>query len=417
MGKKITQRQGIINVILLFGVIFICLGFCSTNKGLFLSAICEALNVPRAAFSISTSTRYLVTAAVNVFFGYLVAKFGTKKLISLGIIFLAVSMIINSVADSVIVFIISEFVSGIGFSISGTAMVGSVVNRWYPEKKGTIMGAILCANGIGGAVSAWIVNPFIHDEIDPFGYRNAYRIIAVILIVLLVLVLIFFKEKKTSEDKKNTTVKKRGDGISLKEAVKHGYFYLAIICIFFTGFCLQGIFGIAAAHMEDVGLTEKFITLTTSISLLALTGAKFLSGFMYDKIGLRLTITVSTACASVCMLALAFIDSSATGKLLAIAYALISSIALPLETVMLPLYASDLFGNKDFDKIMGVFISANVLGYATGTPLVNLGYDLSGSYETVLIITAVIMLSVTVLMQFVISAAHKARIKTQDSIN
>ena len=109
MDEKRMQRRGVINVLLLFGVIFICLGFCSTNKGLFLTAICEAINVPRTAFSLSTSTRYLTTAAVNVFFGYLVIKFGTKKLISLGIILLIASMLINAVADSVIIFIISGF--------------------------------------------------------------------------------------------------------------------------------------------------------------------------------------------------------------------------------------------------------------------------------------------------------------------
>lgn len=409
MKRKNTLNQGIINVALLFGVIFICLGFCSTNKGLFLTAICEAIDVPRTAFSISTSTRYLVTAVVNVFFGYLVMKFGTKKLISLGIILLIASMLINAVADSVIIFIISEAISGVGFSLSGTAMVGCVVTRWYPEKKGTIMGAILCANGLGGAVSAWIVTPYIHDETDVFGYRGAYLLIAAILTIILLLILFFFKDKNDNSEKKKNGADKKLDGLTLKLALRHGYFYLAVICIFFTGFCLQGIYGIAAAHMEDSGLNAEIIALITSISLLALTGAKFLSGFMYDRIGLRLTITVSTVCAAISMTSLAFTSDSALGKICAIAYALISSVALPLETVMLPLYAIDLFGNRDFDRIMGIFISANVLGYAAGTPLINLGYDLTGSYQSVLIMSAIIMISVTLLMQYVISAAHRTK--------
>ena len=76
---------------------------------------------------------------------------------------------------------------------------------------------------------------------------------------------------------------------------------------------------------------------------------------------------------------------------------------------MLPLYAADLFGECSFDKIMGLFISVNTAGYAVGTPFVNLGFDLTGSYRGVLILTAAIMLAVTIAMQFVISAAHKMR--------
>ena len=98
-----------------------------------------------------------------------------------------------------------------------------------------------------------------------------------------------------------------------------------------------------------------------------------------------------------------------TGRCMAILYAILASVALPLETVMLPLYAADLFGSRNFDRIMGLFISVNTAGYALGTPLVNLGYDLTGSYKTVLLLTALIMLLVTIGIQFVISAAHRLR--------
>lgn len=75
---KPLKRQKIINIALCFLMIFVCLGFCSANKGLYLAAICEALGVKRTVFSLSTSCRYITTSFVNVFFGMLVAKFGTS---------------------------------------------------------------------------------------------------------------------------------------------------------------------------------------------------------------------------------------------------------------------------------------------------------------------------------------------------
>jgi len=412
---KNYNRNKWINIFICFVMIFVCLGFCSANKGLFLAAICEALNIKRTVFSLSTSCRYITTSVVNFFFGYLVAKHGTKKLISTGISFLIIFCIISSLADSVEFFILSEVFAGIGFSLTGTAMVGCVINRWSPENKGTITGAVLCANGVGGAVAAQILSPMIYDESNIFGYRNAFRFIALILAVTLVAVIVFFKENPPAEkiSAPNATRKKaKSQGWTGLEFsfIKHTpCFYTALICIFFTGFCLQGVVGIFAAHMRDVGLDAPFIATMSSITFLVLTASKFIAGVMYDKKGLRITITLCCFAAVICMLSLAVTSASVTGRAFAVSYAVFSSIAFPLETVMLPLYSADLFGEKSFNKVMGIFASANTAGYAIGTPFTNLGYDLTGSYVSVLIVTAAIMLCVTVTMQFVITAAHKLR--------
>ena len=94
---------------------------------------------------------------------------------------------------------------------------------------------------------------------------------------------------------------------------------------------------------------------------------------------------------------------------IAMIYSVFSSLALPLETIMLPIYASDLFGERSYEKILGIFVSVNVTGYALGAPIVNLCFDKIGTYKPILIVCAAIMLTVTVVMQFVISKAHKIR--------
>jgi len=410
---KSLNRQKWINITLCFVMIFVCLGFCSANKSLYLSATCDALGVKRTIFSLSSSCRYITTSIVNVFFGALVAKFGTKKLICTGFIFLILSELTKSVAPVVSLFYVAEVLSGVGFALSGTGMVGCVVNRWSPESKGTIMGVILCANGIGGAVAAQIISPFIFREGDPFGYRDADKLVAVLLTVVLVVMIVLFREKRGADLLPAAGKKKRKGqswvGISFREAAKKPCFYVALVCIFFTGFCLQGITGISAAHMKDVGLSAEFIALMSSLMMICLTGSKFLTGFMYDKMGLRKTISICCAAAVLCMLALASSAVSAGGRACTVVYAVLASIALPLETVMLPLYAGDLFGDRSFDQVMGVFISVNTAGYAVGTPFVNLGFDLTGSYRGVLLLTAGIMLAVTLAMQYVITSSHKLR--------
>ena len=64
---------------------FVCLGFCSSNPGLYTNAVTTALGIPRSLYSIGTSIRYVVQVVVAFFFGSLIQRFGHKKLVALGL--------------------------------------------------------------------------------------------------------------------------------------------------------------------------------------------------------------------------------------------------------------------------------------------------------------------------------------------
>ena len=59
--------------------------------------------------------------------------------------------------------------------------------------------------------------------------------------------------------------------------------------------------------------------------------------------------------------------------------------------------------------MVGIFVAINVSGYAVGAPVVNLGYDIFGTYDGMFIATAIVMTGVLIALQFVIKSAHKCR--------
>ena len=79
--KKKLDYQWVI-VITCFIMEFVALGFCSSNKSLYLGAITEALNIKRSLFSINDSVRFMTSAVVNLFFGTLIHKFGARKMVA-----------------------------------------------------------------------------------------------------------------------------------------------------------------------------------------------------------------------------------------------------------------------------------------------------------------------------------------------
>jgi len=408
-----------------FLMVMTSLGFCSSGRTLYLTAITGALGIPRGAFALNDTFRYVTTTIVNLYFGRLVYRFGTKKLICTGFVCLIAFALLNTIATNVYMFYFASILLGLGLSWTGTTMVGAIINRWCTKNKGTITGATLAANGIGGAIAVQILSPIIFQEGNPFGYRTSYLLVSAILAVTLVLIVVFYREKPKGceESDKVVPAKKRRArgtgwvGMEYGEAIRKPYFYVALLSMFLTGMALQGLGGIAVPHMYDIGLDIGFVALLTSITSVVLTGSKFVTGFLYDRFGMRVSMNICFVCSFVSLFGLIVLTNSPAGQVIAFVRGIAGAFALPLETVMLPLFASELFGNKDFEKVVGVFVSASCAGFALGSPFGNFCFDIFGDYTIAFLIFGVMMIFVTVSMQFVLSAANRDRKKIVNTQN
>ncbi len=401
-----------------FLMVFTVLGFCSSSKSVYIAAITEALSISRSTFAINDSCRYITTSIVNLFFGTLIYRFGERKLIAAGFISLIISCALYSVGTNVFVFYAGGMFLGIGLSWTTTTMVGSLIGKWFKEKRGTVMGFVLAANGIGAALSVQVVSPIIYQQGTQFGYRDAYRLVAVILIVVGIIVVSLLKNCPHIDDNQPTDMKKKPKGktwtgLPFSEIRKRKYFYFALVCIFMTGMILQGTGGVAAPLLRDVGLSDSFVAWVVSLHSIMLTVFKIGVGVCYDKAGLRKTLNLCYVTAVIVMLVLSLVTKSHAGMILALIYGAFSSLALPLETIMLPICAGDLFGEKSYDKVLGIIVSVNSAGYALGAPLANLSYDMLGTYNPALYIAAGLMVAVTVMMNLVIKFAGRDKKATE----
>ena len=408
--KQLPDYYQWIIVGLCFLMVMVALGFSSSPKSLFIGPICDALGIERSVYSVNDSIRFITTSLTNLIFGFLVMRLGEKKLIMTGFASLIGSALCYSFAQSVPVLYLGGMLLGFGLSFTTTSMVGYVVNKWSKKNKGTIMGAVLAANGLGGAIAIEIVSPIIESR----GYRSAYLVIASVLASVALILLIFFRRKPetTGETSAHAKKKARGEGwigIEFSELLKKWYFYGAMVAFFMTGMVLMGVGGVAAQHMRDVGIDPDFVTRVLSIHSLALALFKFITGFLYDRLGLRVTVSICSCTSILVMLALVLLSNSAEGRVFAIFYGLFSPLALPLETIMLPIYASDLFGEKSFGKTLGIVVSVNTAGYALGAPMMGVCFDLTGSYRAGFIIAICLMLATIILIHAVITAANKEK--------
>ena len=411
--RKADPTWAVVLACFLMGFFF--LGFCSGNKSLYLSAVTEALQVPRSLFSLNDTVRYLTTAGVNLVFAGLLHRLGVRKMVALGALFLVIQCVLSATATSVWGFYAAGLFLGLGLAFCTTTMISFIIRRWCKENTGKILGFALAANGVGAAAATQVGSPIIYQEGNPFGFRQAYWLMAGVLVVVALIVVPLLREAPeegpVTQNKAKSTKSRDWPGMDYELVKKKPYFYLAAVCIFLTGMCLQGLSGISAAHMRDVGLAPERVAAVLSLMSLMLACSKFLAGFSYDKFGMRFTMTFCDISAILATGLLALVSASALGETIAGAHAVFEALALPLETIMLSLFASELFGAKAFPHTMGIFAAVNTAGYAAGTPVANICYDAFGTYKPVILFYCGTMLVITVVFQFILSAAYRERKK------
>ena len=82
---------------------------------------------------------------------------------------------------------------------------------------------------------------------------------------------------------------------------------------------------------------------------------------------------------------------------------LLIGIGYALVAVAVPLICLEAFGPKDFGRIQSFMFSATVLGMVAGSPLFNAFYGMSGSYNTIYLLSAVICVLMTVILIVTVS--------------
>lgn len=405
-----------------FLMIFIALGYGSSTKGTFLTAVTNSLGLERSLFTIADSIRFITTAILSVFLGRTVERLGLRRMAGLGFTMLVLSFAVNSLATTYWHFYVGGALLGAGLCWTTTSMVGYLVENWFTNGKGTIMGFLLAANGLGGFTSEFVITRVIYGRDGALSYaesrwRLAYAVIAGLFLLTGILAVTLIRDKPselgleplgTDRAKK----KKRGAdwiGTEPKALFHQPFFYLSAVCVYMTGFVLQSMTNVSKPYMYDLGFDKNYVMLVFASHSLLLMAAKMLTGIGYDTIGLRKTFACCTVCALAALTSLYLLTPEHPA--FAWIFSVIGSFGMPLETVMIPLLVSYMFGKKSYKKVLGYFLALNSLGYATGVPLANLAYDLQGTYRNMILVLAVMIALVAVGQQVALSLSDRNKRK------
>lgn len=392
---------------------FVLLGLGNSPNGLYVTPITESLGFTRGAYSITHSLRSVTSVILNLSFGFLVGIFGMHKMMSIGMLFAAGAMFLFSIAAQLPLFYVGGILLGAAFSFASTAVISSLINNWFAEHRGTILGLIFAGSGVGGFLFNMLVGNWIAD----MGWRQSYLISGMIMLCAMVPILLLVRNHPAAKglvayglenSKEKTTKTAYWQGLSAKEAFHQPYFYLTVLLIFLIGLITNPVVLSAPAHLTDSGFDVHFAAGISGMVYLSLAFAKLSIGWIYDKWNLHTSMLICIITYLAAILFLAF----AKTEWMAIAYALLLGFSLPLETLIITFLATDLFGLKGYSTIVGIFLATLAAGVACGAPLLNFSYDLTGSYRFMLLCYAAI--AVVIFMVFRIAQKASLRYRAQE---
>jgi len=303
--------------------------------------------------------------------GWVVDRFGPRRLMLTGILMAGGALIGLSSMSALWMFYLFYLLNALGYVCGGPLPNQVLLSRWFDKARGKAMGFAYVGIGVGAAVvpllSNWLTNSY--------GWRGSLRGLGILMIVLAFPVAYFVKESPEGivEAKEKAALAPMG-----KVFASRGFYLLAL-----GSMCSIGAVGGTNQHLKlflsldqhyEQGEAARLISLVFTLSIVG----RLLMGWLADRwpkkyVMLLIYLLVVAA------IPLLFFASSPGAMYL---FAIVFGLGLGGEYLIIPLMAAEMFGVKVLGRLMGVVLTADGVAEAVSPMLIGYLRDHTGSYRT-----------------------------------
>lgn len=342
--------------------------------------------------------------------GSLFDKKGPRAIMPWGSVIIGVGLISGFFIHSLWqLFLLYGAFIGIGMSMSGFALHGALMPRWFRRKRGIATGITLS----GGGVGFLLFFPLIERLIAYVGWRHTYIIFgAAILIVMVPLKLILLRDRPgdvgqeidggpapESEEPpepadRPPAEERRGVREVFAEVRRDPHFLLLAVIVFFLG--LNNI--TIMSQLQLFFVDSKYDTATAArllagIGLIRMTGS-WCMGWLSDAIGRPRAQALSALISAAGLTILLTLPAAGGSIPMGLAFVLVYGFGMGGMSVCSSAMSADAFGGRDFGVIMGFLEICYGVGGVIGPPAAGFFFDYAGNYNlpfTIIIVSLLTM--------------------------
>ena len=282
-------------------------------------------------------------------------KYGPGKLAALGGGLCGVSALWLSTAGNMIGVYIWAFTVGASSAFVYVPAL-TVVQRWYPERRGLVSGFFNMAFGL----SAAIMSPVFTTMLRHWGYGSTNLVLGCVALIIGIAASFLIQFPTSPSQSVNDGPVPATENRSVGEAVKSREFWFLWMTWVLAGAAGASMLVLATGFGLTRGLSlSQAVIILTAFNLTNGVG-RLISGYFSDKVGRSQTMAMTFFCAAIAYLMLPHFEGIIVWAVLA---AVIGFAFGTLFAVTAPL-AGDCFGMAHFGAIFGLIFTA--YGFVSG---------------------------------------------------
>ena len=301
-------------------------------------------------------------------------------------------------------------VIGVGSSFLFFAPLPMLINNWFKKKNGLVMGISTAFSGVGAA----IFTPILANLIVTVGWQSSYMIAGAASLILTVPFTAFILKFKPSDigmtpygAEEGETVESAKAGMNVGISAKRAWATGLVVLIFLIG----GVMSLTTSftqHMTGfgawLGMSATALGLLGSANMVGNLVGKLVLGPLNDIIGTKKTLIVGYIVVAIGLVMVIFNGGNTTILFIG---ALFYGVAFSIQTVMLPLVCTKMFGPKDFPKLFSYATMGNALIGSMGIAINGVIFDAAGSYYPALVFVSACAIVAFLMLMFGMWRAHK----------
>jgi MFS family permease len=354
-----------------FFVLFCIVGLALWGLPYYYDFMVRQFGWTRAQVTSGNALSKLVVGPVFGFLaGWLVDRFGPRKLMIAGILMAGVALVgLGSVA-SLGLFYFFYFFNALGYVCGGPLPNQVLLTHWFAKARGKAMGIAYIGIGVGGAVVPWIS----HFLVQRFGWQAALRLLG-LLIIAIALPLAFFVKEPPSLRRQMGSKK---SAASFGSACKSVPFYLLTLGSMCSIAAVSGtqqnlkLFLTFDVHYGQ-GQAARILSFVLASSVVG----RLLMGWLADRFQKKhVMVLIYLIVAG----AIPFLFASRSPVMM-YAFAILFGIGLGGDYMIVPLITAEIFDVGMLGRLLGVILTAGGVADAVSPWVVSYIRDATGSYE------------------------------------
>jgi len=365
------------------------LGLTMIALGIFVGPIERAFQVSAAEAAEATTAYLLFMTFGAPLCGWLIDRFGTAPVATLGAVAVAAGCFVGSRSESLPLYVAAMSLAGLGAGASTYVPSTLVIRSRAPEHAALALGAYLAAVALLCSVTPVLVSHLL----GALGWRSTLRLIALVIAVIAVPILgRLARARPTSEH----AAASHGEGPvaagSLAAALGGRGFWLIALVQVLAGLAFQQVYTYIVPYLLACGYSparsSMIFGLTNATSALGF----FLFGLLADRAGpLRALVTGAVLCGLSTPLLLGAGEAGIATLALAVFVALWgATCSLPNQFV--PLLLGGIVGERHFAAALGLSFVIYGMAGAAGPPITGYLVDQTHGYTAPFLLAASLML-------------------------